>query len=195
MKQIILASKSPRRKALLEQIGLKFTVDVSDIDESKYLHSNPESLAKSLSIAKAEKIAEKYKDAIIIAADTVVILNKEIIGKPKDKKDAVKMLRKLSGKTHVIITGFTILDTKTKKEITEFVQSKVRFKKMTGKEIDQYVKTGEPLEKAGCYGIQDKGAIFIEEVKGDFFNVVGLPIFALSQNLKKFGVDIASVLI
>jgi len=195
MKNIILASKSPRRKSLLKQIGLNFTVDVSEVDERKFSHSNPVGLAKSLSKAKAEAVFVRHKNAIIISADTLVVLNKEIIGKPKSAKDAEKILKKLSGKTHLVITGFTVLDSKTKKEITKTVKSKVKFKKLTKKEINWYVKTGEPLDKAGAYGIQDKGAIFIEEVEGDFFNVVGLPIFELSESLKKFGIDTASILI
>jgi septum formation protein len=191
MKKIILASKSPRRKELLEQIGLKFVVDISDVDESKLANAaGPSQLAKSLSKAKAEKVSKKYKDAIIIAADTLVVLGKEIIGKPKDKKDAFKMLKKLSSKTHVVITGFTLLSSKSKKAITKTVQSKVKFKKMSDIEIRNYVETGEPMDKAGGYGIQNKGAIFIEKVEGDFFNVVGLPVYCLCCELKKFGINI-----
>jgi septum formation protein len=190
MRKIILASKSPRRKALLEQIKLKFTVDVSDIDESKIPYSTPNNLAKNLSKAKASAVSKKYKDAIIIAADTLVVLGKEIIGKPRDKEDAIKMLRKLSGKTHTVITGFTIYDLQFEKKITKTVKSKVKFKKMTDEEIKSYVKTGEPMDKAGGYGIQDKSAIFIEKVEGDFFNVVGLPIFSLCKELYKFGINI-----
>jgi septum formation protein len=190
MKKIILASKSPRRKNLLKQIGLKFETDVSEIDENKFPHLSPENLAKELSKAKAEKVSNRHKNAIIIAADTLIVLNKEIIGKPKSAKDAVKMLKKLSGKTHMVITGFTVFDTKTKKEITKIVKSKVRFKKMTKEEIDAYVKSGEPMDKAGGYGVQDKAAVFIEEIEGDFFNVVGLPIFSLYQVLKKFDINI-----
>ena len=189
-KKIDLASKSPRRKELLKQIGLNFTVDISEIDERRFSHSSPLNLVKNLAKAKARIISKKHKDAIIIAADTLVVLNKEIIGKPKSKRDAMQMLKKLNGKTHLVITGFTILD--SKKEITEIVKTKVKFKKMTKKEIDDYVKTGEPLDKAGGYGIQGKGAIFIEGIKGDFFNVVGLPIYALSKALERSGVDVSS---
>ncbi|OGH04538.1 MAG: hypothetical protein A2W22_04705 [Candidatus Levybacteria bacterium RBG_16_35_11] len=189
-KKIVLASKSPRRKELLKQIGLNFTVDISEIDERRFSHSSPLNLVKNLAKAKARIISKKHKDAIIIAADTLVVLNKEIIGKPKSKRDAMQMLKKLNGKTHLVITGFTILD--SKKEITEIVKTKVKFKKMTKKEIDDYVKTGEPLDKAGGYGIQGKGAIFIEGIKGDFFNVVGLPIYALSKALERSGVDVSS---
>lgn len=190
MRKIVLASKSPRRRELLRQIGLDFVVDVSEIDEDKISHASPLGLAKNLSKVKAEKIAKKHKDAIIIAADTLIVLNNEIIGKPKDKEDAKKMLQKLSGKTHFVITGFTIHDSRSKKEITKALTSKVKFKKMTEKEINDYVETEEPLDKAGGYGIQDKGAVFIEKVEGDFFNVVGLPVFTLSEILKKFGINI-----
>lgn len=190
MKQIILASKSPRRKALLRQISLSFKVDVSNIDESRFFNLPPEKMVKKLSLEKAKVVALRYKNAIIIAADTTVVLENEIIGKPKDRKDAIKMLKKLSGKTHSVITGFTVYDSKSKKAITKTIESKVKFKKMTDKEVKDYVKTREPLDKAGGYGVQEKAALFIEKIEGDYFNVVGLPIFSLCQTLKKFDINI-----
>jgi septum formation protein len=190
MKKIILASKSPRRKELLKQIGLRFQIDVSEIDERQFKKLAPESLVKKLSQEKAKKVAKRHDGAIIIAADTLVVLGSEIIGKPKDKKDAIKMLKKLSGKVHTVITGFTVFDPGLKKEVTEMVKSRVKFKKMSDEEIETYVKTKEPLDKAGGYGIQDKGAVFIEKVEGDFFNVVGLPVFSLCKELQKFDINI-----
>jgi septum formation protein len=192
MQKIVLASKSPRRKELLTQIGLDFIVDVSEIDEDKFKNLAPQSLVKKLSRVKAEKVAKRHKNAIIIAADTLVVLGKELIGKPKDEKDAVRILKKLSGKTHTVITGFTILDSKTKRQITEIVKSKLKFKELSNQEIKDYVTTKEPMDKAGGYGIQGKASVFIERINGDFSNIVGLPIFSLCKALKKFGINITA---
>ena len=193
MRKIILASKSPRRRSILNQVGLKFKIDVSQIDERKIYHKSPTQLVKAISKAKANVVSKRHKNAIIIGADTIVVFNKEIIGKPSSRQNAKDILKKLSGEKHTVITGFTILDTSTKKEITKAVKSLVKFKKMSQEEINEYVKTGEPMDKAGGYGIQDKGAVFIEYVVGDYFNVVGLPIFHLAKVLKEFDVDISSV--
>lgn len=190
MRKIILASASPRRKALLKQIGLNFEVVVSDIDEKIDKNLKPDKLAENLSLQKAEDVAKKYKDAIIIAADTFVVLDNEILGKPGTAKKAREMLKKLSGKVHSVITGFTIIDTKSGKTVTKSVKSKVFMKKLTKEEIDAYVNTGEPLDKAGAYAVQERGGLFVKKIEGDFFNVVGLPIFAVTKALKKFGVKI-----
>lgn len=190
MRKIILASASPRRKALLKQIGLGFEVVVSNFEEKIEGNLKPNKLAEFFSKGKAKDVAKDYEDAIIIAADTFVALNNEIFGKPKTPDLARKMLKKLSEKAHSVITGFTILDTKTKRSITRSIETKVYFKKLTNKEIDEYIKTGEPLDKAGAYAAQEIGSIFVEKIDGDFFNVVGLPIFALTQELKKFGIKI-----
>ncbi|HUD04551.1 MAG TPA: Maf family protein [Patescibacteria group bacterium] len=188
MKKIILASKSPRRKKILEQVGLNFEVMVSDFDETKIKFKTPQEMVEKLSLAKAKLIAKKNPGAIIIGADTTVIFKKEIIGKPKSKADAFRILRLLSGNTHEIVTGFTVI--KGSKSITKHVISKVKFKKLSNAEIKAYVATGEPMDKAGGYGIQEKGGLFMENITGDYFNVVGLPIFAVAQALKQFGVGI-----
>jgi septum formation protein len=188
MKKIILASKSPRRKQILQQVGLEFTVEVSDFDEAQVKFKTPEDLVEKLSLEKAKVIAGKNPDAIIIGADTTVIYKNEIIGKPTSKQDAVRILKLLSGNIHEVVTGFTVIS--DKKSITKHVTSKVKFKKLSEVEIKAYVATGEPMDKAGGYGIQDKGGLFIENIQGDYFNVVGLPIFAVSEALKQFGVEI-----
>jgi septum formation protein len=188
MKQIILASKSPRRKQILEQVGLDFTVEVSDFDETQIKFKTPQEMVKKLSLEKAKIIAKKNPNAIIIGADTDVVLNNEILGKPKSKQDAVRILKLLSGKAHEVITGFTVIS--GNKVVTKHVTSKVKFKKLTDAEIKAYVKTGEPMDKAGGYGIQEKGGLFIEDIQGDYSNIVGLPIFAVSEVLKQFGVEI-----
>jgi len=190
MRKIILASKSPRRKALLKNIGLKFAVEVSDVKEKIDVNINPRKIAENLSLEKARKIAIKHRNALIIAADTFVVYKNKIIGKPKTEKNARKMLKLLSGEQHLVITGFTIIDTKSGKTVTKSDETKVYLKKMTRDEIDAYIKTKEPLDKAGAYAAQEKGGLFVEKIEGDFLNVVGLPIFKLTSELKKFNVKI-----
>ena len=188
MKRIILASASPRRKELLEKIGLRFEVDASDIEENLQSDITPQELAKKLSAAKAQAVVKKYAEAIIIAADTVGVFKGKIIGKPHTPPEAKKMLRMLNGKSHLVITGFTITDTETGKSISESVETKVYFRQLTEAEIDAYVKTGEPLDKAGGYAIQGLGALIVNKIEGDYYNVIGLPLGALIKSLKKFGV-------
>ena len=187
---IILASASPRRKELLEKIGLKFEVDPSDSNEILRLDIPPERMVKAISHEKALKVAQKYTDAIIIAADTLGIFNGKIITKPANRDEAKAMLLELSGKSHRVITGFTILDTASKKVTSHTVETKVYFKKLTEEEIDHYINSGEPLDKAGAYGIQGLGSVLVKKIAGDFYNVIGLPISALADSLKKFGVFI-----
>lgn len=190
MRKIVLASGSPRRKKLLEQIGLEFEVCVSNFDEKENPNLTPHELARNLSLGKAKDVAPKYKNAIVISADTFVSFNGVVMSKPETKEKAKQMLRLLSGNTHPIITGFTILDTKTGKTISKSVETKVYMKKLTNEEIDEYIKTGEPLDKAGAYGIQERGAMFVEKIEGDYSNVVGLPLYELVNALNKFGVKV-----
>jgi septum formation protein len=191
MRKIILASKSPRRKQLLENIGLKFNVVPSNINEALVLISSPKKYAETLSLLKAKKVAEKFNDAIIIGADSIVIFKGEIIGKPISLKNAKEILRKLSGQKHMVITGFTVLDSRTNKSKTSSVLSYVTFKRLSEEEINNYVKTGKLTDKAGAYAVQEKAAAFIEKIEGDFFNVVGLPIFALCKTLQEFDINIS----
>ncbi|RJQ19891.1 MAG: septum formation inhibitor Maf [Nitrospiraceae bacterium] len=188
MKKIILASASPRRKEILSLTGLNFSVCVSDYIEDLNLPLRPRALAVHLSRKKAEAVAHRHKDSIIIAADTFVLLNNTLLGKPRNDKEAEKMLRMLSGKAHSVITGFTIMDTGSAKKISRSAETKVYFRKLGREEILAYVGTKEPLDKAGAYAIQGLGAVFIKRIDGDFFNVMGLPLFALTESLKKFGV-------
>ena len=190
MKSIILASASPRRKKLLERIGLRFKIVVSKFEEVIDPKLSPHQLAKKLSLEKAKIVATKYKNAIVIAADTFVICDNKIIGKPKDENDARQTLRLLSNRAHSIITGFTIIDSDTGKTVSRSEETKVFMRKITEEEIDSYVKTKEPLGKAGSYAIQEKGSMFIEKIEGDYFNVVGLPIYSLFKELKNFGVSV-----
>lgn len=188
MKKIILASTSPRRKALLKQLGITFEVIASNFKEAIDAAIPPADLVKKQSLEKAKNVAQHEKNAIIIAADTLVVYRNHILGKPKDNHDAKRILNLLNGHVHRIITGFTVLDTDTGKFITRSIETKVFFRKATNKEIDDYVKTKEPLDKAGAYGIQEKGSIFIKKIEGDYYNVVGLPINAVVEELRKFGV-------
>jgi septum formation protein len=189
-KQIILASSSPRRKQILEQVGLKFTVEVSDYEENPIPGMSPSVFVETLSLGKAKAVAKNHNDAIIIGADTIVVLDNQILGKPKTKEDAMQMLKKLSGNTHAVFTGFTIIDTANKKTITNHVETKIRFKKLSKEEIAAYIETGEPMDKAGAYGVQDRGALFVEHIEGDYSSVMGLPILKIFEILKEFGIDI-----
>lgn len=190
MKKIILASASPRRKELLEKTGLKFKIVSSDYEEDMGLKMKPIVLAKFLSKGKAEAVAKKYKDYIIIAADTFVALGDELLGKPHTKFEAEKMLRKISGKVVSIITGYTIIDTSINKKISNASEANVYIKKLTTEEIKNYIKTKEPLDKAGAFAVQGVGAVLIKKIEGDFLGVVGLPLYDLAQTLRKFGVNI-----
>jgi septum formation protein len=192
MRKIVLASSSPRRKELLEKTGLKFIIDPGDYEEDMTLRLKPTELAKVLSRGKAESVARRYKDAIVIGADTFIAYKDDVMGKPHTSARAIAMLKKLSGKAHRVITGLTIIDTKTGKNISRAFESRVYFKEMTSGEIIAYVKTGEPLERGGGYAIQDLGSVFIKKIEGDFFGIMGLPIYELVKELKRFGIDVVA---
>ena len=187
-KKIILASASPRRKEILEKTGLQFIVDAGDYEEDLSLRMPARRLARYLSCEKAKAVAEKYKNAIIIAADTIISLDDKVFGKPHTNSEAIKMLNILNGRDHDVITGFTIMDTGEGQSVSRSVVTKVYFRKMTIREIEAYVRTGEPLDKAGAYAIQGIGAAIVKKIEGDYNNVVGLPINALMKALRKFGV-------
>jgi septum formation protein len=187
---IVLASASPRRKEMLEKIGLKFQVDVSDFPEKLRQELPPEGLVKFNAIGKASFVASKYPDAIIIAADTIGVINNCLIGKPHTAEEAVKTLQSLRGKTHRVITGLTVLDTGSGKMLTRTVETQVQIKALTLIEIQNYVQTGEPLDKAGAYAIQGLGALIVEKISGDYYNVVGLPLNTLADCLKEMGVNL-----
>lgn len=182
--KIILASASPRRKSLMEVLGLDFEIKVSDCEEIIDNSQSVENIVMSLSAQKAQAVAKSINDnCIVIGADTVVCYNNEILGKPKNHDDAVRMLRLLSGKTHSVYTGFTIIHTSDNTVLTDFERSDVTFKELSDKEITDYVNTGDPMDKAGAYSIQGTASSFVEELVGDYNNVVGLPIYKLSKYL------------
>lgn len=191
MKKIILASGSPRRKEILENVGLQFEVVASSYEEDMTLALKPQELAKHLSLGKAEDVAKNNPDSIIIAADTFIVLNdNKILGKPHTGEMAKETLQSISGKILKVITGYTVIDATTDKSISEAVVTEVFIKELSEREIDAYIATGEPLDKAGAFGIQGHGALLIEKINGDYFNVVGLPLFSLAKSLKEFGIFI-----
>jgi len=186
MKKLVLASESPRRHEILTMVGLSFRIAKSNISEKFNPRLSPRSQAEDLSRQKAEAVAARYRNAVIIGADTIVSLDNDLFGKPESSQIAEAMLTKLQGKTHRVITGFTILDTDLRKSVTKSVETKVTMKSMSKKEIEWYILTKEPMDKAGAYAIQGKGSVFIEKIDGDYFNVVGLPISSLLEELIKF---------
>ena len=189
MKDFILASASPRRRELMELMGIDFEVLISDADESSVPKDLPIQLyVQELALLKATAIAKyvlQNKKAHIIAADTVVTLDGKILGKPKNKADAINMLTELSGKTHEVYTGICVMRMSDAKSVCKAVCTRVSFKELTSEKIEAYVKTKEPMDKAGAYGIQGKGSMLIDGIEGDYFNVVGLPVAALSELLEE----------
>lgn len=185
MSKIILASASPRRRELLAQIGLEFEVITSDTDES-FENSMPvEDIVKKLAYEKAHAVAKQVSDdCIIIGADTVVYYNGIILGKPQNEAHSRDMLTMLSGNTHQVLTGFAVIRQCDNKVVAHYEKTNVTFRPLSGEEIDNYIKTKEPFDKAGAYGIQGLGATFVSGINGDYNNVVGLPLCSLSQCLK-----------
>lgn len=178
----VLASASPRRQQLLKIITPEFVISPVDIDESIIERLAPDKMVQQLSSRKAQAALQQYPKSIVIGSDTLVSVDGKILGKPKDAEDAERMLKLLSGSWHNVDTGVTIL-TEKKKDIFS-VNTKVKFIELSKKEIQDYIKSGEPMDKAGAYGIQEKGARFVSEIQGDFFSVMGLPVSLLYQKLK-----------
>ncbi len=184
---IILASKSPRRKELLSLLDLDFQIITADIDETMNPTLPVSDEVSRLSFEKAAAIKPNVRDdTIIISADTVVELNGCVMGKPKDRADAFNMLKSLSGNSHNVLSGVTVMQ--GDKHISKTVITEVTFRHLTDEEINAYIDTNEPNDKAGSYGIQGKGSKFVEKINGDYFNVVGLPVCTLSLMLKEFGI-------
>lgn len=189
-KQIILASTSPRRKHLLQLLNLKFKVIDSGFEEKIRPGVKVELMVKELALGKAKAAAKKHKSSLIIAADTVVSLNGKILGKPHTPQKAVYLLKALSNKVHYIFSGLAILDSATGQEYLASSKTKVYFKKLTDREIREYVASKEPLDRAGAYAIQGLGFGLIEKISGDLTNAIGLPMELVYNGLKKFGVKI-----
>jgi len=190
-KPIILASGSPRRQDLLRQIGITFRTMPSDVDEAILPGESPEKYVVRVALDKASSVAARTDSGIVIGADTIVVLDDTILGKPVDAEDAIRMLTLLSGKAHSVITGLAVMDAATGRALTRTSLTRVWFRNLSQHEIASYVTTGEPLDKAGAYGIQERGALFVERIDGCYFNVVGLPLSLLADLLRD--VDIAII--
>jgi septum formation protein len=186
--RLILASKSPRRRYLLEKAGLDFKVIPSELDEGSIFLSSPESYVISLAEAKARDVSGRYSDSWVIGADTIVFVENTILGKPASRDDARAMLRRLSGKTHRVHTGYCICHGATDHLYSECVTTEVLFKKLSEKEIDWYIDSGEPFDKAGAYAIQGIGTFLVRRINGSYTNVVGLPVCEVLEYLIKKGV-------
>lgn len=182
---IILASASPRRKELLKRLIKSFRVVVSQVNEKNIPARSPKEFTLKAALAKAKVIAEKFPKATVIGADTIVVLGKKILGKPKNKKAALTMLKKLSGRTHQVMTGLAAIGGLSGKTFTHCEITRVKMKKLADKEIKKYVATGSPLDKAGGYGIQEIEDPFVEKIVGEYDNVVGLPLKALKRLLRR----------
>ena len=184
LQKIILASKSPRREELLKRICKDFKIEVSDVDEDKISADTPQNLAQNIAAAKAQAVFGRNTNSVVIGCDTVVEIGGKVFGKPKNREDAVQTLKALSGKTHSVHTGVSIISADKK---VEFVSSTlVSFEALTDEEIDEYILTGEPFDKAGSYGIQGAGGKFVNSINGCYYNVMGLPISAVYKHIKDF---------
>ena len=190
--RVVLASASERRHELLRRIASDFDIVVSGFDESKveYCGDSGE-YVKEISRQKAFVVGSTYsEEAIIIGCDTIVALKERILGKPKDKAEAFNMLKNLSGNVHEVYSGIALYNTVTKQSITDYVKTEVKFSALSDKDINAYINTGEPMDKAGAYGIQGYGGVFVEEIHGCYYNVVGLPLSRLKFLMKEMGVNL-----
>jgi septum formation protein len=188
MKRIILASTSPRRKDALDELNIPYLSVVIDLDESKEiegLEMNPEGVALHLSHKKAEFVANEFPDEFVLGMDTIVVLDNEIIGKPKDDRDAIRILAKLNGRWHTVMTGVTLINKEKEYEDQKLTKTEVKFARHCIEFIEEYVSKGESSDKAGAYAIQGKGKHLVEDIKGDYSNVVGFPKKTVMKMLRK----------
>ncbi len=186
--KLILASKSPRRKKLLEQIGIKIKVFPSTINEESVQIKSPKEYVQELSFLKAKDTALLYPDSWVLGADTIVVVQDQILGKPQSKTDAIAMLSKLSNCEHSVYTAFCIMNQKKNSKVVRSIETKVYFKYLTDQEIHWYVGTGEPFDKAGAYGIQGIGAFLVKQISGSYSNVVGLPVCEVVEILRSLNI-------
>lgn len=189
MKKIILASQSPRRKQLLESIGLPFEVDPPPFEEFHPSEQSALELVQMNALGKARSIQGRHEKALILGVDTVGAMHDHILEKPKNKEDAKRMLRMMQGAVHEVLTALAMIDTETGKEMIAVESTHIEFLPLTEKEIEAYVQTGEPMDKAAAYGIQGIASLFVKKIDGDYFNVVGLPMFRLNLMLKEFDIE------
>ncbi|ABO51060.1 maf protein [Desulforamulus reducens MI-1] len=190
MRPIILASASPRRQELLKNLGLEFEVQVSDVDENLEENISSGQLVEKLAERKAAAVALIRTQGLVIGADTIVVLGDKPLGKPTNREEAVQMLSNLQGKSHEVFTGLAVIDASTGQRVVTHQVTEVNFKTLTKDQIERYVDTGEPMDKAGGYAVQGLASIFIDSIRGCYFSVVGLPISKLADALRMFGVEI-----
>lgn len=191
--RLVLASASPRRAALLSQIGLTFEIRPSDVPEpphSAYSGKRVDEVTRELALLKARAVARQCNEGIIISADTLVLLGGKLLGKPTDDEDAIAMLTQLSGTSHEVVTGVALVDALTERTIAWTETTQVYFRNLHRTEIAEYIATGEAADKAGAYGIQERGAAFVRRIEGCYFNVVGLPLASLLEHLSNFQSDV-----
>ena len=186
--RLILASQSPRRRYLLEQAGLTFAVIPSSFNEDSIQLPNPADYVKALAEAKADEVARQYPDSWVIGADTIVTIDSAILGKPINPREARHMLERLSGQSHFVYTGYAIVCKNKRIGISDAIKTDVQFKDLTTEEIDWYIQTGEPFDKAGAYAIQGMGTFLVRRINGSYTNVVGLPVCEVIETLIKMGV-------
>lgn len=183
---IYLASKSPRRRYLLKSLGLTFKTFSVELEEEIFDGEHPVSTVKRLASEKMEAAERRVETGIVITADTIVVLNKHVLGKPKDKKDAFRILKLLSGRTHIVFTGYCVKNLKTGKKILGYEKTLVTFNRLEERMIRDYIAGGSPMDKAGAYGIQDDfGAVFVKKIEGCYYNVIGLPVSKVYKSLKE----------
>lgn len=185
---IVLASASPRRQELLKQVGVSFVVVPSNVAEEVPEPVSPAALVEQLSLMKAHEVARKYPDEIVIGADTIVVVDNQVLGKPRDRNDAIDMLERLSGREHQVMTGVALV--KGDRQLVGHEETTVRFNALERAQIERYVDSGEPMDKAGAYGIQGRAGGFISGIQGDYFNVVGLPLSRTVRMLSHFGIEV-----
>jgi septum formation protein len=185
---IVLASESTRRVDILRTLGISFSIIPPDIDETKLKDETPQEFVARISYEKANKVGRHFPEKWVIAADTIVVLKGKVLGKPKDERDAFNMLRTLRGKWHKVITGYCVLNLLKNVVYRDIVETKVFVRHMTDDEITRYIKTSEPMGKAGSYAVQGKGGYMVKEIKGSYTNVVGLPICEIAEALLSLGV-------
>jgi len=190
--RIILASASPRRAELLKQIGVEFELVPSQIEERPHPDEAPGDYITRIARAKVVAVARERDSGLVIGADTVVVLDGRLIGKPQNQADAHRLLRLLSGKWHAVLTGVALYDVETRHEVADYEKTLVKFAQLNDTEIDWYVNTGEPMDKAGAYGIQGLGGLFVEEIAGNYYNVVGLPIPLVYRLARRLGYSFVS---
>lgn len=188
--RLVLASGSPRRKELLASLGLSFEIKVSDVDETIAEQADPVEVVQELAYRKAKAVANTLSDAVVLGSDTIVVHDGVILGKPEDEADAKRMLRMLSGNTHMVYTGLAFVEAGGGREVRDVRGTQVVMKDLTDEMIDRYVATGEANDKAGSYGIQGLAAQFVTELHGDYFSVVGLPVSLVADHLSAFGFDV-----